>query len=124
MQTLINTKPEYKSLRTYNLDCEYNKNCNDIKETPRCPKGTKPDLIIHKRGNNDNNLLIIEFKSHSSKLRKYKDFGVSKDVIKLEDFTSNYKYNYQLGVLVKLKIDGAKYSYFINGIETKVNCYE
>lgn len=52
----------------YNIDIEYNRNINNIKEMP-CTKDSAvrrycyPDLIVHQRGNNDNNLLIIEFKT-------------------------------------------------------------
>lgn len=48
----------------FNFDSEYNKNINDIKRLPKNPKGTYPDFIIHQRGNNDNNLLIIECKKN------------------------------------------------------------
>lgn len=52
----------------YNIDTEYNRNINSIKEMP-CTEDSAvrgycyPDLIVHQRGNNDNNLLIIEFKT-------------------------------------------------------------
>jgi len=47
--------------KTMNLDCEYNRNKEDTKKTKNFQNGTYPDLIIHKRGNNDNNFLVMGF---------------------------------------------------------------
>lgn len=115
MQEIINTSVRYARFKDYNLDCEYNKNGEEIKDTPRCKNGTRPDIILHKRGSNDKNLLVVEFKSHASRNRNYQNYGVSKDIIKLEDFTSDYVYNYQLGVWVKLLKTGVNYLYFQYG---------
>lgn len=113
-------------LPEYNIDCEYNKNGEHVKRTPRCPNGTRPDLIVHKRETNDNNLLVVEFKSCRGRkkwldlttLKVSKTRGVNcqdADVVKLEDFTSRDCYSYKLGVFVKLKKSGAKYSFFRDG---------
>jgi hypothetical protein len=57
-----------------------------------------PDIIIHKRGTNENNLVVIEVKKdiHS---KNVKDF----DLIKLEhliiDYLGNH-YNYNLGIAI------------------------
>lgn len=115
MQTLINNDNRFTDLRSYNLDCEYNKNGEHIKETPRCPNGTRPDLILHKRGQNNNNMLVVEFKP--CRAHNKKDIATNKymDEIKLEDFTAQGVYNYQLGVWVKLHKRKAQYIYFQNG---------
>ena len=49
------------AISEYNVDCEYNRNGYGIKQV----NGSYiyPDFIVHKRGNNENNLLIIEFKT-------------------------------------------------------------
>lgn len=57
-----------------------------------------PDIIVHRRGTNDHNLIVIEVKKDSS-LSKYQKF----DLIKLEHLTIDYlgnHYNYRLGVAV------------------------
>lgn len=55
----------------YDVDCEYNRNIHipkrvhPIEYHPDAQNKEKlvlPDIIVHKRGNNDHNLLIIEFK--------------------------------------------------------------
>lgn len=57
-----------------------------------------PDIIIHKRGTNESNLVVIEVKKdiHSKNL---KDF----DLIKLEHLTIDYldnHYNYKIGIAI------------------------
>ena len=51
-------------LANFDLDLEYNKNGNNIKQTVRRLRGVQPDFILHSRGNNDENILIIEFKGY------------------------------------------------------------
>ncbi len=117
MQYMINTEDEYARFREYNLDCEYNKNGKHIKETQRCINGTKPDLIIHKRGNNQSNLLVVEFKPRKGHYKKHVETGKCLDIIKLEDFTTDYIYNYKLGAFVQLYKQKPKYTFFSNGQE-------
>lgn len=107
MQNLINTDESFACLRKNNLDCEYNKNGQNIKATPRRKNGTRPDMILHKRGTNNHNLLVVEFKAEKGLRRTGNN-----DLIKLEDFISPYIYNYQLGILVKLLKDKPDYSFF------------
>ena len=109
-QNLINNDERFVCLRKYNLDCEFNKNCWNSKATPHCENGTRPDMILHKRGTNNHNLLIVEFKSEKGLKRK-----VHNDLIKLEDFTSPYIYNYHLGVFVKLFREKPEYVFFKKG---------
>jgi len=111
-QNLINNDERFVCLRKYNLDCEFNKNCWNSKATPHCENGTRPDMILHKRGTNNHNLLIVEFKSEKGLIRT-----VCNDLIKLKDFTSPDIYNYQLGVFVKLLKEKADYTFFKEGFE-------
>ena len=46
----------------YKLDCEYNRNGVVPKRLPPEGKLRNPDLILHQRGNNNHNLLVIDFK--------------------------------------------------------------
>jgi hypothetical protein len=109
----------------YHLDNEYNKNGTHIKSTPRCKYGTRPDIILHKRSEEEYttqlnpNLLVVEFKSKNGRSRKYGNTDKSIDFVKLEDFTKESTYNYFIGVFVKLKTNGAEYKYFQQGTEKR-----
>ena len=59
-----------------------------------------PDIIVHQRGKNENNILVVEVKKQSSKLKDEKY-----DLCKVKAFTEeseNNKYKYQFGVFIKL----------------------
>lgn len=89
------------------LDIEYNKNGLNPKRTPRRPKGVRPDLIIHSRGNNDANILVVEIKGW------WNDEPREFDRIKLEDFThQDGEYKYGLGVFLELERDSCEPQYF------------
>lgn len=97
-------------LQGLNLDMEYNKNRVNPKRTPRRPKGVQPDLIIHKRGNNDANNLVVEIKGW------WNDEPRSIDRIKLEDFTHQEgEYRYGLGVFLDINKQGCQTIYYIDG---------
>lgn len=49
-----------------------------------------PDIIVHKRGSNTDNLLVIEFKKLSSRIKK------DKDIDKLNAFKRELGYQYAL----------------------------
>lgn len=115
MQCLIYHDDRFIIFRNLSLDCEYNKNGQHIKETPRCPKGTRPDLVLHERKENRNNKLVVEFKSRKCSYRIYRATGHKMDIVKLEDFTTQGIYNYSLGVFVKLNKRKPKYMFFENG---------
>lgn len=91
---------ERSELKTYNLDCEYNKDGEGSKWVNDVHTGeqfkARPDMLLHKRGNNDNNIVIVEFKGWWNK-------SEYNDVRKLEAFTDqNGRYRYRLGIYVKL----------------------
>jgi len=83
----------------YDLDFEYNKDHSNPKRTENFPTGAVPDIILHKRGTNERNQLIIEFKTYWLN-------DIDKDIAKLVDFTSlNGKYQYPLGLSIVINID-------------------
>lgn len=85
-------------LRHMHFDMEYNKNGLYPKRTPRRPNGVRPDLIIHTRNSNENNLLIIEIKGWWNPEPR------DNDRIKLEDFVHQEgEYKYGCGVFLDLK---------------------
>ena len=84
------------SFKHLNLDTEYNRNIKDLKRTERHPNGTYPDLIIHQRGNNKHNLLILEFKT-------WWNPDNSTDIEKIKEFTSpDGCYQYAIGASIIL----------------------
>lgn len=99
----------------YDVDCEYNGNCESEKGKKRInilkeliPKDTEtedsyknvfPDIIIHKRGTTKKNHCIIELKKSTNKNRKSLHF----DYEKLKAYTTNYygnELNYNLGIFI------------------------
>ena len=112
----------------FNVDCEYNgdierdnnrkaisilkeelqqfgllrvKEASDL-EKEFTNRAVFPDIIIHRRGTNENNLCILEIKKSTSSVNYNYDF------IKLRSYTSNHYDNnlkYQLGIFVEGVID-------------------
>lgn len=77
-----------------NVDTEYNRNRNDLKRLPNRQRGSYPDLILHERGTNSNNFLVIEFKT-------WWDSNQNDDKSKIEDFCDPLgEYRYKYGVLI------------------------
>ena len=113
----------YFSKFGYDVDCDYNKvgKTGEVKKgentSPNSnmrtkPKGLRPDIIVHKRGNEvENNLLVIEIKKDEARQSRK-----NKDREKLRDFTSmsrqlRYKYGLFLTISIKkpFKIQGEFY---------------
>jgi hypothetical protein len=102
----------------YDVDCEYNWQADDLEERshkkqvvfsreeevlfyPKTKKeGIKdnnahtvyPDIIVHRRGHNKNNLLIVEIKKSSNNDEKAR----GKDKLKLEKYKEKFGYSYTL----------------------------
>ena len=85
----------------YDVDCEYNRNILDERKYKYITNGYKkyrifPDFILHIRGNNENNILAIEFKKKNNKRNE-------NDILKLNALTSsNGCYKYRLGLFIQL----------------------
>ena len=47
----------------YLIDCDYNRDEQAVKRDPRS-KMFRPDIVVHKRGNGEDNLLMIEAKKY------------------------------------------------------------
>ena len=85
--------------RKYNLDCEYNRNGTRQKELDG--RGTYPDLILHERGSNDHNIMVIEFKGYWNQNQRH-------DINKICGFTADngeYKYSVGYTVLIGQELD-------------------
>jgi len=77
-----------------------------------------PDIVIHTRNTNENNLLVLEIKKDSNSI-KNKEF----DLLKLEHMTIDYMgnhYNYRLGVAIVFgtRVNAGTFTmqYFQNGL--------
>jgi hypothetical protein len=94
----------------YEIDCEYNRDGFDVKKLSLSERGVKddeldavtvfPDIIVHKRGSQDQNLLVIEMKKASSSVdHKY-------DIEKLSAFKNQLKYCFAVHVVIGFRKDG------------------
>ena len=89
MQNIMDSTPAFEN---YVLDCEYNRNGVHAKTLPSFLYGVYPDVIIHNRGNNDNNLLILEVKT-------YWNTDNTQDVKKIREFLdASGKYHFSFGL--------------------------
>ena len=82
------------SIAQYNVDCEYNRDGDDSNQID----GDKvyPDFIVHRRGSNEDNLLIIEFKT-------WWNPNNTNDIEKLKNMMSEqyrYKYKYAYSIVL------------------------
>jgi len=83
--------------KEYDVDCEYNRHLNDKKEATinGKKKVIRPDIVIHKRGTDENNLVYLEIKTdHNAQSRK-KDYDKIRAMTKQDG-----DYKYQLGVFI------------------------
>lgn len=82
-------------LKKYDLDAEYNRDIKGVKRLANRPNGCYPDLILHKRGSNENNILIIECKGWWAN-----EIDIEKDKEKVIAFLNSDRYRYTLGLLI------------------------
>jgi len=71
------------------LDVEYNRHLVATKITKNRPQGSAPDLIIHERGNDNQNIFVLEAKKSS---RKKSD--LEKDTEKIRAYINEYGYKF------------------------------
>ncbi|MEA5107114.1 MAG: hypothetical protein VB010_07145 [Sphaerochaeta associata] len=94
----------------YNLDVEYNKDHSNLKRTINFPRGTYPDVIVHKRGSNEYNLCIIEFKP-------WWRSNTDRDILKLRDFSNQEgDYGYGIGLSIILSVNAIHIKTIVNGV--------
>ena len=93
---LQNILDEKDVLRNLVVDCEYNRNGYDLKRLSAFANGTYPDLIIHHRGDNKGNFLVMEVKS-------WWNDDINQDKEKIKAFMDeNEGYNYRFGIVLLL----------------------
>ena len=92
-----------RQFRGLNVDCEYNRRGHEVKKLEA--HDVLPDVVIHRRLQDTDNLLVIEVKINK-KRRSASQGEIDKDRKKLERFTSesgNYKYALGLFMLFDVK---------------------
>jgi len=97
------------------VDVEYNRDIANVKmiDNDNC----RPDVIIHERYTNENNIIVVEIKKDNE--------NSSKDFDKLKSFTkitpeNQYKYKMGLYLCFSTKNKKETYTYFEDG-EQKLN---
>ena len=100
--------------KEFDVDCEYDKHINDKKKVKNLDSNVRPDIVIHKRGTDNGNLVYIEIKKEQNKTNRNIDF---KKIIEMTKQAGEYKY--KLGVFIDFykNKDKTVVKYFINGEE-------
>lgn len=80
------------SFTGYHVDCEYNRR-GDNPKTDANGRKFRPDIIIHVRGNDDSNLVMIETK-------KFNDTDEEKETTRRDLSNIKDEYRYQCAFLV------------------------
>lgn len=97
----------------YHVDCEYNRDghftkklkVKNIKTDDIEAQTIYPDIIIHKRGNNDNNFVIIEAKkSCVNEIKK------NEDIQKLKEYKKQLNYEYAIFITFYTGLEIDKYN--------------
>ena len=111
----------------FNVDCEYNRDerneIDDLVKKLNLPtnnvswddteaKTVFPDIIVHNRGTQEKNLLVIEVKKSSSSISGKVDRN------KLIAFTKDH-YNYKFGLFLKINLvnENDYFEWYIGGIK-------
>ena len=95
------------------IDFDYNRNGEGVKDMEgfSLSHGVYPDIILHRRGYNDKNVVAFEFKGYWT--------ANGRDEEKLKGFThpTQNDYQYGLGVFIRLQpaLDNCEIVYSING---------
>lgn len=90
-------------LKHYHLDCEYNRNMDHIKTLEA--NAIVPDMIIHKRGSMEENLLVMEIKTWWNENNNWD----KEKIEKLTDPKGDYKYKFGLSIIIEKEVSPELY---------------
>ncbi len=108
-RTISHKLAEYlqQNIHDLSVDCEYNRRqgsikksnipCDDTDREDSDAKAILPDIVIHKRNTNDENLLIIEIKKSTN------NQSHDSDISKIKALT-NEPYNYKFGLFLEINV--------------------
>jgi hypothetical protein len=99
----------------YNVDCEYNKHLEGVKEADGNP--VIPDVVVHKRKVDDSNLLAVEVKARRNQEEADRDQEeIGEDYEQLKKYTrQNGDLKYTYGAFVLFLLDSTTIKWFENG---------
>ena len=102
--------------KEYDVDCEYDKHINQEKYNNELNQNIRPDIIIHKRGIDENNLVYIEIKTDHNRESRTFDCDKTKVMTKQDS-----EYKYSVGLFIDFNRDKEKLDikYFEDGKECK-----
>ena len=114
---LENKLKESSDFNGFVVDLEYNRNLDNIKSFEG--KKVRPDLIVHKRGENgpSYNLMVIEIKKHTAPC-----YEKDRDCDRLKKFISEeYGFQYEIGgmLIINCVEKSKSIRWFKNGKEEK-----
>ncbi|MEG0403861.1 MAG: hypothetical protein RR571_05715 [Anaerorhabdus sp.] len=75
-------------------------------------KNMIPDILVHKRGENNHNLIAIEVKCNDDEKLREADFGKLTYLTCTKD---DCEYKYKIGIFIEFSKEGAKYCIFEEG---------
>ena len=93
----------FVEFKEYNVDCEYNKHINGEKEVLELNQNIRSDILIHRRGTDENNLVYIEIKTDHNRESRTFDYDKIKAMTK-----QSSEYKYSLGLFVDFNRDKEK----------------
>ncbi len=99
------------AFKEYEVDCEYNKHINDIKTIDN--KKIFPDIVIHKRKNDEDNLIWIELKKYNSYKKSIDNDRERLTIVTKENF--DFKYQYGVLIIINQNIDDCIIEYYKDG---------
>jgi len=104
----------FLEFKDYDVDCEYNKHIDTEKIVNKFNSSIRPDILIHKRGTDNNNLVCIEIKKEQNNSTRTNDYNKLKELTKQDG-----QYKYYLGIFIDFYKNKSKtvIIYFRNGIE-------
>lgn len=95
----------------FDVDCEYNRDGFDVKRLAFSEREVRdddvdavtvfPDIVVHKRGHNKSNLLVVEMKKGSSNV------SPCYDLAKLDAFRRELGYRYSVHCTIGYRRDGS-----------------
>ena len=100
--------------KKFNVDCEYDKHIDQEKYNSELNQNIRPDIIIHRRGTDQDNLVYIEIKTDHNTESRLHDY---EKIIVMTKQKGDYKYS--LGLFIDFNRDKEKLNikYFEDGKE-------
>lgn len=89
--------------KEYDVDCEYNKHINQEKRVKELNQNIRPDIIIHRRDIDEDNLVYIEIKTDHNRESRTRDYDKIKAMTKQKG-----EYGYSLGLFIDFNRDKEK----------------